>query len=193
MAGFSSSRFAFFKFARVNRKLPRSTHSGVECHTYSRRRRRRKKPQPPETTLRDHHVTPDGSGSAAHPDSAPGRRQGRATPRRGQKPTAQGRKKQPLPSFFMEYRGTEGPYMTAKEKTPRTPRQPGASFPDPHPLPDRTPWPPRNTSSRHPAQWLDRGAVGSASHSPRNRQLIARVKQQGPRPTSARPLQSDCG
>jgi hypothetical protein len=32
MAGFSSSRFAFFKFAHVNRKLPRSTHSGVTCH-----------------------------------------------------------------------------------------------------------------------------------------------------------------
>ena len=30
---FPLSRFAFFKFARVNRKLPRSTHSGVTCLT----------------------------------------------------------------------------------------------------------------------------------------------------------------
>jgi len=58
------------------------------------------------------------------------------------------------------------PKPTAKEKTLRTSGNRSAY--DPHPLPDRKPWPPRNTSSRHPAQWLDRGAVGSAAHSPRN-------------------------
>jgi hypothetical protein len=66
MAGFSSSRFAFFKFARVNRKLLCSTLSGVECLPYTPCAARLKT-LTPETTLRIHHhyVTPDSSGSAA--------------------------------------------------------------------------------------------------------------------------------
>ncbi len=40
------------------------------------------------------------------------------------------------------------------------PAQEPEHLPRPLPLPDRKPWPPSNTSSRHPAQWLDRGAVG---------------------------------
>lgn len=47
----------------------------------------------------------------------------------------------------------------AKEKTLRTPRQPEHLPPDPHPLPDRPPWPPRNASNTYSAWRSDRRAI----------------------------------
>jgi len=49
---FALSRFAFFRFAHANRKLPRSTRSGVTCPYYTPCAARLKT-LTPKTTLRD--------------------------------------------------------------------------------------------------------------------------------------------
>src|ERR1700679_1395267 len=85
MAGFSSSRFAFFKFARVNRKLPRSTLSGVTCLPYTPCEARLKPstPQPPSgSTKKSPSPVPESPhfrvrnrqriGIAEQPESDPG-------------------------------------------------------------------------------------------------------------------------
>ena len=67
MAGFSSSRFAFFKFARVNRKLPHSTRSGVTCHPSTRRRRRRAFDFYPSGSMQQRHKRKEGEEHTAEP------------------------------------------------------------------------------------------------------------------------------
>jgi hypothetical protein len=181
-----SSCSAFNKFAHGNRRLPRSTLSGVKCLPSPRCRRQRAfhfhryrtvtplpRPEPHPSPCRNRH-TP-GQESAA--DSG-GDRAAKPTPIRtrigGSSPPDSGTDRHPADGKAAPHPGAANTSTARlKEKTPRTPGNPSA-YPDPHTLPDRSPWPPRNASGSYSARKSDSYFSTSETRTPaasRRRQI----------------------
>jgi hypothetical protein len=143
--------FSFSKLPHSIPALPRSNPRGVTCHPHTRRRRRR------DFDLLGYRTVTRESGPLNHFNGTAGRGRIATPPDRDQ---GADRRRSPRIQERISTRKMARPRHTpartetkptAKEKTPRTPPASRVPTPDLHPLPDRSPWQPRNLSGSYSA------------------------------------------